>query len=590
MCNIYSILNNFYDKEIIRQNFYKGSSRGPEFSCCGHINDNVFMAFHRLAINGTGENFEKSNQPFSINNVHLICNGEIYNWKELYNIIGKDKQTTNSDCEVIIHLYKLFGIHETLQMLDGVFGFVLYDENTQEVYVARDLFGIRPLYTCFHTNNVGEKAISFASQAKQFDYMPKKSDNYIVEQHAPGCYSKFILSRHGRFVSNMMNVKFTGIKVDIDPKLYNVSLATKMIREKLTAAVKKRIDNTDRPICCLLSGGLDSSLIASIVKNYYKGDLHTWSIGLEGSEDLEKAQKVADFLGTKHHSITVTEKEFLSLIPQVIYQIESYDTTTVRASVGNYAISSYIRTNSDSKVIFNGDGSDELAGGYMYFHAAPSDYAFDRECKRLLKDIHFYDVLRSDRSISNNGLEARTPFLDKDFVRSYLSIPSSLRNHNNNNDLEDNNDHKNIEKWLLRKSFDCVIEEGNNAGSKYLPDEVLWRKKEAFSDGVSKATKSWFEIIQDYVTENIYGEDLVNSSTAFEKKIATNVLLSKKTFNINKNTPMTLEQLYYREVFNEYFPYGSNMIPYFWMPKFINATDASARTLDIYKKFQNKKI
>ena len=143
--------------------------------------------------------------------------------------------------------------------------------------------------------------------------------------------------------------------------------------------------------------------------------------------------------------------------------------------------------------------------------------------------------------------------------------------------------HKNIEKWLLRKSFDCIIEEGNNAGMKYLPDEILWRKKEAFSDGVSKATKSWFEIIQDYVTENIYGEELVNSSTPFEKKVTTNVLLSKKTVNIKKNIPMTLEQLYYREIFNEYYPRCGNMIPYFWMPKFVNATDSSARTLEVYK-------
>ena len=201
-------------------------------------------------------------------------------------------------------------------------------------------------------------------------------------------------------------------------------------------------------IACLLSGGLDSSLITSLVSKYYNEKtgrrVKTFSIGMEGSEDLRHARIVAEYLNTEHTEICVSEKEFLNVIGEVIYMIESYDTTTVRASVGNYLVAKYIKEHCDAKVIFNGDGSDEVCGGYMYLHCAPNHIVFDQECKRLLKDIHYFDVLRSDRTISSNGLEARTPFLDKEFVNLYLSISSKLRFETN----------KKIEMYLLRKSFD----------------------------------------------------------------------------------------------------------------------------------------
>ena len=240
-----------------------------------------------------------------------------------------------------------------------------------------------------------------------------------------------------------------------------------MINESLSEAVRKRVNNTDREIACLLSGGLDSSLITALVKKMCPNkQLTTWSIGLKGSEDLKYARMVADHLGTVHNEIVVSEYDFLNCIESVIQAIESYDTTTVRASVGNWLISKYIKENSDCKVVFNGDGSDEVCGGYMYFHCAPDSIEFDKECKKLLKEIHFFDVLRSDRSISSHGLEARTPFLDANFVSTYLSIPANIRNHSEN---------KCCEKYLLRRAFDNGL----------LPKEVLWRTKEAFSDGVS---------------------------------------------------------------------------------------------------------
>ena len=313
-------------------------------------------------------------------------------------------------------------------------------------------------------------------------------------------------------------------------------------------AVIKRIDNTERDICCLLSGGLDSSIISAIVARHHPGKLHTWSIGLEGSEDLMFAEKVANHIGSTHHNIVCSEREFLDAIPNVIEAIESYDTTTVRASVGNWLVSKYIKENSDAKVIFNGDGSDEVTGGYMYFHLAPDSIEFDKECRRLLCSIHYFDVLRSDRSISDHGLEARTPFLDRKFVQTYLSIDPNLRFHPGE---------KQCEKYFLRKTVELF---GNNL----LPDEVLWRKKEAFSDGVSKQTKSWFEIIQSHVK-------LINFD--FRDTISCNI-------------PTTQEQKYYRYIFNQKFKnkLSQQIIPYFWMPKFCDATDASARTLSVYKE------
>ena len=231
----------------------------------------------------------------------------------------------------------------------------------------------------------------------------------------PGTYSKFCDRRcFDRWEPIFCNKPFTVANNSIDYTITDIESACGKIKEQLEVAVKKRVMNTDRPIACLLSGGLDSSLITALVQKFYTNSvLETYSIGLEGSVDLKYAKIVADYLKTKHTTIVVSEKDFLNAIPETIHAIESFDTTTVRASVGNYLVSKYISEHSEAKVIFNGDGSDEVCGGYLYFHAAPDPIEFDKENRRLLKDIHLFDVLRSDRSISSNGLEARTPFLDK---------------------------------------------------------------------------------------------------------------------------------------------------------------------------------
>ena len=323
----------------------------------------------------------------------------------------------------------------------------------------------------------------------------------------------------------------------------NLEQITCQIHDIFCDAIKKRVETTNRPIACLLSGGLDSSIVTSLVKKYYSGVLETYSIGLKDSADLYNAKIVADYLKTNHTEIIVSEDDFFDAIPFVIKAIESYDTTTVRASVGNYLVSKYISENSEAKVIFNGDGADELMGGYIYMQYADNHLEFDKECKRLLSDIHLFDVLRSDRSISSHGLESRTPFLDREFVKTYLSIASNIRYDTN----------KKQEKYLFRKAF-----EGN-----YLPHNILWRRKEAFSDGVSGLKRSWYQII----------EEKVSNQTSIEYNLDTEYI---------HNEPQTLEQLYYRTIFEIFYKNLAYTIPYFWMPKYVNANDSSARTLDIY--------
>lgn len=579
MCGIFSIISGeTISKEftgennnIVDYNFNKGKSRGPENSTLKFINNNVLFGFHRLAINGLNE---LSNQPICINGVYLICNGEIYNYQSIYKELQITPKT-NSDCESIIHLYQKYGIQYTLQNLDGVFSFVLYDSNKSLFYIARDPYGVRPLFYIYSNNTFIcaslLKQINSYSKNQHVLAFPtgsvcsfKTTNNNIVNVHFekyihfPLCVKSFHDSSLGSFLNNYKELKkmFENTRTLTNANNSKLYPFFETIYKHLYESVKKRVLTTERNMACLLSGGLDSSLICALVSKFLpKKQLKTFSIGMSNGSDLKYAKLVAEHIQSDHTEIILSEFEFFQAINQVIYNIESYDTTTVRASVGNYLVSKYISENTDCKVIFNGDGSDELTGGYLYFHNCPDNIEFDFECKRLLKDIQFFDVLRSDRSISCHGLEARTPFLDRTFVQSYLSLPIELRNHNNYNGME---------KQLLRsavKTFDPNL----------LPNEVLWRTKEAFSDGVSSKEKSWFEIIQDQIDKKYTDKD-------FES-------LSKK-YTFNK--PTTKEQLYYREIFDSYFSNQDKTIPYFWMPKYSNATDSSARTLEIYNNMKQK--
>jgi len=608
MCGIFALFHVLSREQLVQRynsiedHYYKGKNRGPEYSTLNSINNNILFGFHRLAINGIDE---ISNQPIVIDGIYLICNGEIYNYKNIYTMLNITPKT-NSDCEAIIHLYKKYGIEYTLQMLDGVFAFSLYDSNINKCFVARDPFGVRPLYIGvtstydINNDNSDDSTSSFENSVCSEDavhgidmntvesglvvnnnlhnhYLNDAFNDILVDSHSnmiiyssllkqvtgicnhcrnfkAGTYSEFHIENNTYYYTKQEHpyTTFNFNHNSIMPfQIFSNNYPYDIIYNTLLEAVKKRVITMERNFACLLSGGLDSSLISALVSKFVpRGKLQTYSIGMCGGSDLKYANMVSTHIESQHTEVLLTEEEFFKAIPEVIYNIESYDTTTVRASVGNYLVSKYISDHSDSKVIFNGDGSDELTGGYMYFHKCPNDIEFDHECKRLLRNIQFYDVLRSDRSISCHGLEARTPFLDRTFVHTYLSLPMYIRNHNNSN---------NMEKYLLRKSIEVM-------DPNLLPYDVLWRTKEAFSDGVSSQENSWYEIIQQKL-------DVMYDDIEFREKC------KKYTFN----TPTTKEQLYYREVFENHFKGRGKIIPGFWMPKYCAAKDSSARLLDIYK-------
>lgn len=558
MCGIFALLNS--DKEdpsqqfVVAEQFQKGKRRGPEYSKLDYNYMKMILGFHRLAINGLNS---ESNQPIVYNDIVLICNGEIYNYKNLYEQMGVTP-LTGSDCEVIIYLYIKYGIEQTLLMLDGVYSFVLFDNRLNDqllnhVYIARDPYGVRPLYKLQTSSNI----FGFASELKCLEHFYNENNcNGLLTQFKPGTYSVFEL---GNKIQSTWQLLVENKPYFIPTFAYNVfSIGNHDFKHEvlsnistyLNNAVIKRCNTTERPVACLLSGGLDSSLIAALVANYFRNTnqvIETYSIGLENSEDIKFAKIVADYIGSKHTEIIVTEDDMFNAIPEVINAIESYDTTTVRASIGNYLIGKYIAANSDAKVIFNGDGSDELLGGYLYMHKCPDDIEFDKESRRLLNDIHLFDVLRSDKSISSNGLEPRTPFLDRSFVNYILSLPPYLRNHSN---------FKESEKYLLRNSFRNNYFK-DNLDRQILPDSILFRKKEAFSDGVSSQGRSLFTILQEKIFE-LNNDNDIKPSIELEKK-------------------------YYKEIFDNAFPNCTHILPYFWMPKYINASDPSARTLEVYK-------
>ena len=540
MCGIFALIGN--SNSFDESYFTRGKKRGPEFSILKKY-ENHYFGFHRLAINGLTSN---GNQPLEYKDYTLICNGEIYNYKELirdYNL----NVTSGSDCEVILHLYHLFG-NECIKKLDGEFSFILYDNEKKIFLIARDPYGVRPLYMIEDNNT-----FCFSSDIASMQFMNTTN----LRHFQPGTYME-ITMKEGQYesyddfydIDSYIKSCMRTIESNKNNYMYN-------IYSLLCKAVVKRVENTERPVACLLSGGLDSSLVAAIAARHLKekgGVLETYSIGLEGSEDLKYAQMVAEHIQSKHTQIICTEDDFINSIPEVIKDIESYDTTTVRASVGNWNVGKYIKEYSEARVVLNGDGADELMGGYLYFHACPTAHDFNDECKRLLDNIHQFDVLRSDKCIASHGLEPRTPYLDVEFTKYYLSIPYMVRSHRHTGKTYNGEFYSegHMEKYLIRDTFHLIAPD-------LLPHDILYRKKEAFSDGVSSLNHSWYQIIQEKLDDRDIPDHLYTT-----------------------NPPTTKEQKYYRHLFETYYPNCEQIIPYFWMPRFVNATDASARTLSIY--------
>ena len=546
MCGIFFLkyLNQSIDGKqlkIILDSFERIKHRGPDKTDYLVDNENTFIGFHRLAINGLGE---KGDQPFVYDKenggkIFVICNGEIYNWEELNKKYDLGLEADDSDCAVIYPLFEKFGIEKMIDMLDGVFAFVIYDNDTGEVWAGRDPIGVRPLFWA------NKDVYGFASEAKSL------VDLVECEPFPPGSYfysgdgypKPFF--RIDEYKNSGSNKYFSLVD---DKEIY----AT--VRKVFTRAVIKRM-LAHRPIGSLLSGGLDSSLVASIVQSEMKKNgkcLNTYSIGFEGSPDLAAARVVAEHIGSNHHEVKLDMSEIKRRLPDIVEQLETWDTTTIRASIGMYFLSEYIRKNSEDVVIFSGEGADELCQGYLYFHRQPHDMGGYGESMRLMGNLYMYDVLRADRTTAAHGLELRVPFLDKEFMKLITSLPPRKIC-----------PRKGIEKYLIRRSFD---------GSGLLPDSILWRTKEAFSDGVSSEQKNWLEELKK-------NGMMVTDEEEFEK--------AKRT--ILHSPPRTREEFYYRKIFNDHYGNNDTWIREYWMPKWSPETvDPSARTLKIYSQINSK--
>lgn len=500
----------------------------------------ITMQFYRLKINDLSD---EGNQPMRIDNCVLICNGEIFNHESLINMFSFTPKS-KSDCEVILHLYihfkKIFKNQDKTLMdtvcnlLDGEFAFCLYDIELKKVFFARDPYGVRPLFFNYNTYSVASeiKAFSPNYQKDVFQFKPGHFAfityrNSVFNFTPPQLYTDVFINEVGQ--QSINDLPFNNAQYD--DILTNV-------KHLLTSSVEKRI-MSDRSVCALLSGGLDSSLVAALLNKRLQYPLKTFSIGFKDSPDLFYANKVANHIQSDHTSIELEPNDFLNVIEKVIYTIESYDTTSVRASVANYLVSKYIADNTDCVVVFNGDYADEVCGGYKYLKNCTDETEFQKDCINRVRDICYFDSLRSDRTISNNGLEARVPFADKSFVQYYMTIPPKYRMSNTQ-----------IEKKIIRDAF---------AYDNLLPEEILWRPKEAFSDGVSKSTNSWGDIIKQFIDINVSDHD----------------------FNYNNNMNFKLkETFFYHKIFSKFYK-NDNIIPYLWMPRFCDHTiiDPSARKL-----------
>ena len=516
------------------QNYNKLHKRGPDRGELRILNDKQVFGFRRLAINGIQG---KGDQPFCVFDengakIFLMVNGEIYNSLTLHKKYNLPNNTA-SDCEIILHLYLKFGISQTLFELKGVFAFVLV--HGEDVYFGRDLVGVRPLY--YQRNNT-DLAIASVPEALEGFSLDKTS------QVPPGCYISFCPSSN-----SLYTVKWHTLIIRTW-EIIEYGLRLRKLRKVLIDSVKRRL-LSERPIGCLLSGGLDSSLIASILTRFINRTqkLKTFSIGFEkNATDLIAARQVASFLGTIHEEIVISQEDAFEAIPEVIKNIGTYDITTVRASVGMFLLAKWISQNTDIKVLFSGEGSDEIFCGYLYFHQAPTDEDINVESMRLINELPYFDILRADRSISSHGLELRVPFLDIDVINSALSIPGHIKHPRNK-----------IEKQFLREAFSKDV-----SGESFLPDNILNRKKEGFSDGVSNLENPWYKFVQTQVENKVDSAMTINA-------IAQGI-----------PNPITKEAVYYFHIYHEHFKSTKPPISHFWMPRWQKSSEPSGRVMPAF--------
>jgi asparagine synthase (glutamine-hydrolysing) len=507
MCGIVCALDINEKPEILRPQLLEMSKklrhRGPDWS--GIFSDeNVVLAHERLAIvdpkSGKQPLYSKDGRYV------LAANGEIYNHLELREKYAKNHDfLTDSDCEIIIALYHLKG-KEFLNDLNGIFGFVLYDSFENKFLVARDHVGIIPLYVGWDKNNT----MYVSSELKALEGKCQK-----IEIFPPGCIyhsdDKNYVKWYNKSWMNFDSVKNNETRIED-------------LKKSLEDAVHRQL-MSDVPYGVLLSGGLDSSITSALAKKFsskriesndkddaWYPQLHSFSVGLKGSPDLKAAKIVAKHIGSIHHEINFTVQEGLDALRDVIYHIETYDVTTVRASTPMYLMARVIKS-MGIKMVLSGEGADEIFGGYLYFHKAPNSKEFHNETVRKIEKLYQYDCLRANKSLAAWGIEGRVPFLDKEFMDVAMNI----------NPTDKMINEKRMEKWVLRKAFET-----------YLPKKVAWRQKEQFSDGVGY---SWIDSLKELVENEVSDNDFKNANKKFSFQ-----------------TPMSKEEYYYRSIFEEHFP------------------------------------
>ena len=521
MCSIMGYCDVCADTEAFTRGFLQTVSRGPDDSRIVDVGRGL-LGFHRLAIMGlTPEGM----QPFELDGSYVVCNGELYGFQKLKDELTAKGYTfqSGSDCELLLPLWREHGV-DMFRLLDAEFALILYDGKSGEFIAARDPIGIRPLYYGFDKKGV----IVFASEAKNLTGLCD-----VILPFPPGHYYK-----DGKFVCYDDITKVDQVCDD------DLETVCKNIHKKLVAGVHKRLV-ADAKVGFLLSGGLDSSLVCAIAARESKTPIRTFAIGMrEDAIDLKYAREVADYIRSDHTEVIMTREQVLDSLDFVIKMLGTFDITTIRASMGMYLLCKWIHENTDIRVLLTGEISDELFG-YKYTDFAPSAEEFQKESEKRIRELHMYDVLRADRCISVNSLEARVPFGDLDFVRYVLAIdPAKKMNVYGKG------------KYLLRHAF-----EGD-----YLPHDILYREKAAFSDAV--------------------GHSMVDHLKAFAEDCYTDEQFEARRTRFAHAQPFTKESLLYREIFEKYYPGQSEMIVDFWMPnkawEGCDVNDPSARVLSNY--------
>jgi len=522
MCSIIGFTTKDLSPDYIRSFFERSSERGPDDSSFTFVGNNTYLGFNRLAIMDPGS---AGMQPFFQNNDSLVCNGEIYCFRPIKERLkSKYSFTSDSDCEVLLPLWEEKGT-DMFSELDAEFALIIYDSESGKLIAARDPIGIRPLFYGY----LDDGNIIFCSEARCLVGLCKK-----ILPFPPGYYYK-----DGEFVQYYD-------PADVDSYISSdIDTVCSRIRELLIAGVEKRLD-ADVPLGFLLSGGLDSSLVCAISSKILGKKIKTFAIGMDTDPiDLGYAKQVADFIHSEHMEVRMTMEEVIANLEEVISRLGTWDITTIRASMGMYLCCKAIHERTDIKVLLTGEISDELFG-YKYTDFAPDADAFQKEAQKRIRELYFYDVLRADRCVSDNSLEARVPFGDLAFVKYVMAIDPEMKMNKYN-----------MGKYLLRKAFEK---------DHILPESILWRQKAAFSDAV--------------------GHSMVDGLKEYAEKLYTDREFEIKSSNYTYCRPFTKESLLYRQIFEKYYPGQERMIPDYWMPnkswKGCDVNDPSARVLSNY--------